>query len=96
MKTQKSDPDPFEGEIICELALVRVKRGEWKTGLWTREVKNAVGRVAEKRGYSICAEVPTLNERGSLPVCLLELGEAVFRLLSSYCHWVDHFPQAKK
>ncbi len=19
-----------------------------------------------------------------------------FRLLSSYCHWVDHFPQAKK
>jgi hypothetical protein len=56
MNTQKSDPDPFECEIICELhALDPVKRGEWKTGRWTREVKNAVGRVAEKRGYSVCA-----------------------------------------
>jgi len=55
MQTQKTNPDPFEEDIgneLCKLDKTPLgKRAEW----WTKEVKNAVGRIAEQRGYPVYA-----------------------------------------
>ncbi|MGD0078522.1 MAG: hypothetical protein ABSA64_09675 [Sedimentisphaerales bacterium] len=67
MEIQKSEPDPFEKDIICKLHLFdHIPQGKWGNKLAGHDVKNAVGEVAEKRGYKVRAHATDYSyaERG--------------------------------
>jgi len=65
MQTQESNPDEFEQDLISIFqSFDRVPLGEWSNKRWTSEVKYAVKRVAEKRGYSVYASGIDLAKGG--------------------------------
>ena len=60
MQAQITDPDELENDIIKEFKssfndIPLLNNGGWRQQQWTENIKNAVGRLLEQRGYTVYA-----------------------------------------